>query len=82
MGRSAGTWGKKDGKHIGTHNLLGNFILPLLGRRDAVIIPKIQFRIMKMTHGIVDDNLVGMSIADESVGLASGVRLERDWNVG
>ena len=82
MGRSASPWGKKDRKHIGTHNLLGNFILPLLGRRDSVVIPKIQFRIMKMTHGVVDDNLVGMSIANESVGLASGVGLERDWDVG
>ena len=37
---------------------------------------------MKMTHGVVDDNLVGMSIANESVWLASGVGLERDWDVG
>ena len=81
VGRRTSARGKKDGKHIGSHDLLGNFILPLLGGRYAIIIPKIQIRFMKMTHGIVDQHLVRMSITDEGERLASRVRLERDWNV-
>ena len=37
--RSAGAWGKKDCKHMRPHDLMGNFVLPLLRGRDAVIKP-------------------------------------------